>query len=192
MTTLNLPPIHPALVHFPIALTTLSFVFDLCGRMLHRRSLYSAGWWTLVASVVTTIAAIPLGYFDFSRAELSEGTRLLVETHVRIGWLLLGVLLLLGGWRWLIRRQPDRGPEGRYLSVAALVMIIALFQGWYGGEMVYSHGAGVAAADQGTQPMIQAQRPLEKVNSALSRIPGFASAGAATNVNEAAGSERKK
>ena len=192
MTTFNLPPIHPALVHFPIALTTLSFVFDLCGRLLHRRSFYSAGWWTLVASLVTTIAAIPLGYFDFNRADLSESTRLLVETHSRIGWLLLGALVLLGVWRWLIRRQPDRGPEAGYLSLAAFVMLIALFQGWYGGEMVYSHGAGVAAAEQGTQPMVRAQRPLEKVNSALSRIPGFASSSAATNINEAAGSERKK
>jgi uncharacterized membrane protein len=188
----DLPPLHPALVHFPIALMTLSFVFDLLGRVLHKRSFYSSGWWTLCAAAVTAIIALPLGYFDMNRAMLDDQTHELVDIHLKIGWVLLVVIVLLTIWRWAIRRLPDRGPGGGYLAAAFLVMALTLFQGWYGGEMVYGHGAGVAAAEQGTQTAEQAQRPLEKVNKALTKLPGFKTASDHHHqVNEPAGSDRK-
>ena len=187
---LELPPLHPALVHFPIALVTLSFVFDLFGRMLHKRSLYSSGWWTLCAASVTGILTVPLGYFDMNRAMLDEPTHQLVDIHEKLGWLLLFCVLALTSWRWFLRRQPDRGPRSGYLVAAFLVVCLTLFQGWYGGEMVYSHGAGVAAAEQGTQTAEQARRPLEKINKALLKLPGFATAANHQHqVNEPAGSE---
>jgi len=76
----KMPPIHPALVHFPIALVTFAFVADLV-------------------------------------AYLSTG-----RYWPRVG---LAAFLTLG---------------------------ITVFQGWYGGELVYSQGAGVAAAGKGTEP----------------------------------------
>lgn len=188
---LDLPPVHPALVHFPIALVTLSFIFDLLGRILHKRSLYSSGWWSLCAGSITAILAIPLGYWDMNRAMLDTTTHELVEIHLKLGWVLLAVIIALNLARWWIRRQPDRGPGNLYLSAALLVMCLTLFQGWYGGEMVYGHGAGVAVANQGTQTVEQAQRPLEKVNAALNRIPGFATAlDNHHKVTEPAGTER--
>ena len=173
---LDLPPLHPALVHFPIALVTLSFVFDLFGRMFHKRSLYSSGWWTLCAASITAIISMPLGYYDMNRDMLSPSTHELVDIHLKIGWVLLVVILLLTVWRWFLRRQPDRGPQGGYLTAAFVAMCLTLFQGWYGGEMVFSHGAGVAAAEQGPQMAEDAQRSLQKVNAALTKIPGFATA----------------
>ena len=37
-----------------------------------------------------------------------------------------------------------------------------LLQAWLGGEIVYAHGAGVAAASQGLKPPEQAQRPSNR------------------------------
>lgn len=39
-----MPPVHPALVHYPIALMTLSVVADLFGRLYESPSLRAAGW----------------------------------------------------------------------------------------------------------------------------------------------------
>src|SRR5690348_4166128 len=102
----ELPPLHPALVHFPIALVTLSFIFDLFGRMLRKKSLFSAGWWTLCAASITTILAMPLGYLDMKRDMLSPHTHELVDIHLKIGWVLFVVISALTLWRWAIRRQP--------------------------------------------------------------------------------------
>jgi hypothetical protein len=40
---------------------------------------------------------------------------------------------------------------------------LVLFQGWYGGEMVYSQGAGVAATGKGTEPAANGKQALDKV-----------------------------
>jgi hypothetical protein len=48
---------------------------------------------------------------------------------------------------------------GGYLFAGSLVVALTLFQGWFGGEMVYTAGAGVAAAGQGTEPTTGRETP---------------------------------
>jgi len=54
------------------------------------------------------------------------------------------------------------------LIAAFLVFALTMFQGWFGGEMVYTQGAGVAAAGQGTESKQEAQPRLAKVKQLLS------------------------
>lgn len=172
----SMPPFHPALVHFPIALVTLSFIADLLGRFFNVGSLRSAGRWTLLAAAVTGIISVPLGYLDMNRATLAPETHEYVHLHLKVGWILLVCVAVLTVWRWALRKKPDRPirpVSGAYLTVAFLVMALTLFQGWFGGEIVYAHGGGVAAAGQGTQTQTDAERPLESVKNVLARIPGF-------------------
>jgi hypothetical protein len=63
-----------------------------------------------------------------------------------------------------------------YLVAGFVVLGITLFQGWYGGEMVYSYGAGVAATGQGTESAEAAQGRLLTVQRVLQ--PGTAVGGA--------------
>jgi hypothetical protein len=59
-------------------------------------------------------------------------------------------LALLALWRWRIRRSSAADRVGwPYLLSATAVFMLVLFQGWFGGELVYGHGAGVSAAGQG-------------------------------------------
>ncbi len=57
-------------------------------------------------------------------------------------------------------------PQAFYLVVAFLVFCLTMFQGWYGGEMVYSQGAGVAAAGKGTEKPETGKRRLDSVTPA--------------------------
>jgi uncharacterized membrane protein len=170
----NLPPMHPALVHFPIALVTLSFIFDLLGKLFRKDSFRSAGWWTLLAAAVTGIISVPLGYWDMNRDMLNDETHQYVDMHLKIGWVLLIVVAGLTIWRGYLRAKTDQIPGGGYLFAAFLVTCLTLFQGWFGGEMVYAHGAGVAAADQGTVASEPAKRPLATVRDVLEKVPGLA------------------
>lgn len=45
-----MPPIHPAIVHYPIALMTLSVIADLLGYVMDSPSLQAAGTWALVGA----------------------------------------------------------------------------------------------------------------------------------------------
>ena len=66
---------------------------------------------------------------------------------------------------WISLDKGDNDPARffAYLIAALLVMGLVLFQGWYGGEMVYSQGAGVAATGKGTEPAPNGKQRLDKV-----------------------------
>lgn len=143
---MNLPPLHPAIVHFPIALITLSVIVELIGYFGRNQAARTVAWWALAGAAISGPITILAGYSDMWRASLAPEVHELVHTHLKIGWTLGVAILGLAIWRWLIRRKPEQGPGGGYLTAAALVFALTMFQGWYGGEMAYAHGVGVAAA----------------------------------------------
>lgn len=164
---MSLPPLHPALVHLPIAFVVLSFVADLVGKMTRRESLRLLGYWCMVAALLGGVVTIAAGYFDYNRVALAPETERFVALHLRIGWLLAACLVVLTVWRWRIRQQARRVVTMPYLFASFLVFSLTLFQGWYGGEMVYSAGAGVAAAGQGTESPAQALERLARVREKI-------------------------
>lgn len=169
----NLPPMHPALVHFPIALIAVSFLCDFLGRISRNDSLRAAGWWCLILGALSTVVTVPLGYFDMNRAMLDDDTHEYVDLHERIGWILLMVVVVLTVWRSKYRFRSELPVARFYLFAAFLATGLTFFQGWFGGEMVYAHGAGVAPTQQGTQTETEAKKPLSIVKEALNKVPGL-------------------
>jgi uncharacterized membrane protein len=176
---MTLSPVHPALVHLPIAFILLSVAADLAARLTksepRRAAFRSVGFWSLSAALAGGILTIAAGYVDMNRAMLTPETHELVDLHLTIGWVLAGALVILCAWRWLIWHRGQMTINTAYLVGAFLVLGITLFQGWYGAEMVYAYGAGVAPAGQGTETVQAAQKPLIAVRNALE--PGSAVGG---------------
>ena len=144
-------PIHPIIVHFPVALFTVSLAADLFGRGRPSTEAGTLGFWCLILAVAGAVAAVTAGVIDMYRADLASATHRFVHLHRDVGFVLVGALVLLAAWRWSIRRRPAplNRPSFGYLISAGLVFVLLAFQGWFGGELVYGHGAGVAAAGQG-------------------------------------------
>lgn len=157
-----MPPIHPALVHFPIALVIFSFIADLFGYFRNNETLRAAGFWSLVGAAVSIPLVVAAGYYDMNRAALGE-THEYVAFHMKTGWALLVSVILLTIWRSYIYAKAGQRLNGLYLGAAFLVLALTAFQGWYGSEMVYSQGAGVAAAGKGTEPPKSGHQRLEAV-----------------------------
>ena len=157
-----MPPIHPAIVHLPIAFVVLAVFADLCGWMFRSTSLHSTARWSIAAAAIGAGAAVAAGYYDMDRAAFSGPVHGYVHLHLTIGLILLGGITLLAAWRWALPKLP--APlRAAYAIAAALIFALTVFQGWYGGEMVYAHGASVAAAGQGTEPAEQAQERLASI-----------------------------
>jgi uncharacterized membrane protein len=146
-----MPPLHPALVHFPVALVTFAFIADLVAYLSTGRYWSRIGLVALLGAVIGGIATVAAGYYDMGRATLGE-THEYVHFHMTVGWILFGTVTGLALWRWRISRQPQPRIGLLYVLAAFLTLGVTLFQGWYGGELVYSQGAGVAAAGKGTEP----------------------------------------
>jgi uncharacterized membrane protein len=177
---MNFLPVHPALVHLPIAFVLLSVAADLTARLTksepRRAAFRTVGFWALIAGLVGGALTIAAGYLDMNRATLTPETQELVDLHETIGWILGVSLVILSAWRWLIWHRGQMTINTAYLVGAFLVLAVTLFQGWYGGEMVYAYGAGVAPTGQGTETVQAAKGPLIAVRNILE--PGTAVGGA--------------
>jgi uncharacterized membrane protein len=158
----DMPPIHPIFVHFPIALFTVAIASDLLGRIRPGSEASTLGFWCVVLAALGAAAAVAAGLADMYRADLAVATHGFVHLHRNVGYVLLGALVLLAVWRWRIRRRPaERDRVGRsYLISAAVTFALLMFQGWFGGELVYGLGAGVSAAGQGVVGPEQGQSGL--------------------------------
>ncbi len=174
---MQLPPLHPAIVHFPIALITLAVIADFIGYFRQSANARTVAWWSLVGALIGGSITVLFGYLDMWRAALTPATHELIHVHLKVGWVIAVLLLLLTIWRWRLRANALANPTtarpigGGYLACAALLLFLTLFQGWFGGEIAYAHGAGSAAAGQGVRPLSEAQRPAKAVADALSHLP---------------------
>ena len=187
---MSLPPIHPALVHLPIAFVLLSVIADLCARLsrleARRAAFRTVGFGSLVAALIGGTLTIAAGYLDINRAALAPETHEFVDLHMTIGWTIGVALVILTCWRWLIWHRGQMTINNSYLVSGFLVLLLILFQGWYGGEMVYSYGAGVAPAGQGTESVEAARHRLAAIRNVLQSGTAIGGAESPGGTNEGA------
>jgi uncharacterized membrane protein len=139
-------PTHPIFVHFTIALTASSLVFDALGFFTGRASLAAAGGWTLVGSALMTLMTISTGLTSSARAPVEEGeARSFLRAHMALGFIFYGLLLAVTLWR-LYLWQEGLGVSWWYLAAMAVVSLVMLAQGYLGGELVYRYGMEVEQA----------------------------------------------
>lgn len=160
-----MPPVHPAIVHYPIALVPVSVVADLLARVTSSASLRAAGWWALLGAAVGAALALVAGLSDMSREKIGHAAHGRVHRHMKVGFVLFTLIAGLTVWRWLIYAELRSGPGWGYLAAAAVVLALTIFQGWLGGKLVYSDGVGVAPTGQGTKPPGEAQGREAKVEA---------------------------
>lgn len=159
-------PIHPAFIHFPIALIIVSFILDLCGYVFRNSSLRSAGWWTLFAAGAFAIVTALTGFWDMQHVPMDDVDATYVDFHMWVGVALLFSAVILVVWRGMLFSRREVVTFA-YLTASTLVVALVLFQGWIGGELVYSYGVGVAPAGQSKEKVAKAQSRLKEVESVL-------------------------
>lgn len=150
---MSLPLIHPAVVHFPIALL-------ICGSLaalayIHRwprLELRILSWWLLLPGWLMLLLAILSGIVAQGGLPPQAPYRSVLNWHTGSG-LALAVLygdLLYRGWLHKQRRPPTEPdflavPGRKWLLTVQLLLGIGLviFSGWLGGQLVYTFGVGV-------------------------------------------------
>jgi uncharacterized membrane protein len=139
-------PMHPIFVHFTIALTSASLVFDGFGFFFNKLSLMAAGGWTLIGAAVMTLVTVATGLTSATRAPVEEGeARSFLRAHMALGLIFYGLLVAVTFWR-VSRWQSGRGVSWLYLISLAVVSLVMTIQGYLGGELVYRYGVEVEQA----------------------------------------------
>ncbi|HZD00149.1 MAG TPA: DUF2231 domain-containing protein [Actinomycetes bacterium] len=135
-------PLHPALVHFPIALYPTSLLFDWLSHLADNGNAFVKGAFTLIlVGLAVSVAAVVTGFADFLRIDAGSRTWKVAVTHMTLQ-LVAGGLFLANA----ILRARDldvtvsaAGPIVLSGVGVAILAVGALL----GGDLVYRHGQRV-------------------------------------------------
>lgn len=133
-------PIHPMLIPFPIAFFVSTFVADLIFWQTNSEAWATATVWLLGTGLIMAGLAAIMGLID---ALGDEQIRNLSDVWLHAGGNVVVVVAEL--YNWFSRYEHGSAaivPTGLVLSL--VVVLILLFTGWKGWEMVYRHRVGVA------------------------------------------------
>ena len=134
-------PMHPALVHFPLALWTATWAWDVLGAWSGSLGWWQTGFWCLVAGTLMAVPATITGVMEFVALEKGHPAEDMAMRHMLLMWSAFAAYLAA-----LVVRGGPGVPEGwrlyaaLALSTAGLGLLTA--GGWYGGRMVYEQGVG--------------------------------------------------
>lgn len=138
-----MPNIHTLLVHLPIALLTISCLFDILGLVTKRQELERAAWWTLLTGTIGLAATVASGLLAERTVTIVHSATEHFETHKQIAFVVAGLYSLLFLWR--VAGKTRLPKQRAWLFVAlSLLGVIGIWTGAsYGGELVYRFGVGV-------------------------------------------------
>lgn len=141
-------PLHPAIVHFPIALAVAALALELAGRATRRAAAADAGAWLIVLAAAGGVAAFLTGGMARDEAVVPGAAVELLDVHEDLGRVAMVALLVLAAVRVaLARSHRYRGAAAWcYLAGLALAAALVLRTGHLGGQMVFRHGVGTAPA----------------------------------------------
>jgi uncharacterized membrane protein len=138
------PNFHPILVHFTIALFFTSVVLDVIGYLAKKESLKIVGWWNLLLAGIFAVPTVITGLVAEASLPHTDEAHRLMEIHKILGLIVLGALILLVIWRGFNRGALPARLSGLFLLVGIVGLSVMVAGAYYGGEMVYVHGMGVA------------------------------------------------
>jgi uncharacterized membrane protein len=130
-------PIHPMLVSFPI----VSFIFVLILDVMYSRGqsgVAAASTWVLGFGLVTAALAAVAGLTDYLG---DDRIRRLGDALKHMLANVTAVVLEVVNFALRLKDSTSIASTGVYISL--IVVLILLYSGWKGGNLVYRHGVGV-------------------------------------------------
>lgn len=133
-------PIHPILVHFPIAAWFISTIGDVASLFTNEQVSWVAGV-LLIIGVITALFAMITGLVELGKIDQQSPAIKIANQHMMlmmISWSFYAVSLFLR------LDGTNIGQPGIIAIIMSIMGFIFLcIAGWLGGKLVYEHGVGV-------------------------------------------------
>jgi len=166
-------PVHPMIVHFPLALTFILPILILVFAYLIKTNKMAPQGWLIIIGL--QLAVVATGYMSLETGENEEDLvakvldKKLIHEHeeaaeIFVGSAVLGLVLSIGVF--FIRNEIQFPIKLAIAVIGLLSCYLAFLAGSLGGELVYKHGA--ASAYEATPSGILPTPKLENLESPLS------------------------
>jgi len=139
-----MPNLHPFLVHFPIALLTVSTMFDLASVLRKKDELARVGWWTMVTGVCGLVASVVSGLLARDSTTVVDAASDVLEAHEQLALVVTAIFCALLLWRLGVRTMLPSRSRLLYLTLSLLALVLMWMGALYGGRMVYEFGVSVS------------------------------------------------
>ena len=139
-----MPPLHPAIVHFPIALMFAAGALYLAGFLRKTDILLKAAFAMHIAGLVFGVVAILTG--DYAEGQLIQNTTIhaIAELHETLAMVAIWAFALLAVWAYVRHSSQKKAEKIAFIVLLLGVIGVTGYAAHLGGTMVYQHGAGVA------------------------------------------------
>ena len=131
-------PIHPMLIPFPIVCFIGVLVTDIVFRNNHDPGWAIASRYLLGIGIVMGLLAAVAGLTDFLGSErirsLGDAIKHMLANVTAV------VLEIIN---FILRLHSDAPIAGIGIILSVIVVLILLYSGWKGGDLVFRHGIGV-------------------------------------------------
>ena len=141
----DLTLLHPKVVHFAVALFSLSVLFDLLSVITKKETFHTAGRVNLIFAGAAGIITVITGLIAENRVPHVDAAHEIMEIHETLGFITLGSILLLLVWRLFLKGKLPEKAIALYLFIGIAGLGVMFTGAYYGGEMVYTYGVAVKA-----------------------------------------------
>ena len=151
-------PIHPMLIVFPLGLLATAVVFDAIYLATRNAALGTVGFWNITAGLVVGVLAAIFGFIDWVAIPGQTRAKQIGALH-GFGNAVVMVLFLAS---WLQRQDTDHLPTTLAFVLELVGVVLALWTGWLGGELVDRLGVGVDPGAHLNSPSALSDRPASE------------------------------
>jgi uncharacterized membrane protein len=131
---------HVVLIHFPIALFIIGFVFDVLAQRLNRQELEDVAYYNLLAAAILSLPTVLTGLIAWQW--LLEGHKLkgILLYHLVFG-LASAVIILISWWLHFSARRKFHAVPSWRIPVELLGVLLLMITGHLGGFLSGVNGA---------------------------------------------------
>lgn len=135
--------LHPALVHFSVALLILGSLVEAVGLLSEREPLSRFGGVLVILGALSLVPTVITGYLAANTAPSADAARAWLDDHERSGWIVVGWFVATQFWKAWHRGRLPRGQRTFYAVLLVAGALLTAYAAVLGGRLVYLHAVGV-------------------------------------------------
>lgn len=134
-------PIHPKLVHFPIALVISAMGMQGLGCLLRKDFLRNGAWLMFILGVLSMSVVVWSGLLEADRLHLNHPV---LTAHKQFAFAAMWSSLVVIPVLWVLRSKNIKIFQIVFLIVLIIISALLGLAAHQGGRMVYEYGVGVS------------------------------------------------